>query len=507
MRIDKFFCVAAVGGILAMAGAVFALFWGDILDAIIVKEKVLTPTSRAFKLWRRPQVPIQWSITLFNWTNAEAFLARKAAKPTFSEVGPFRYSETLEKVDARFNTKNSTISYRRRSFFNPDDLLDEVLLTRRVTNLNVVALTAANRGKSEGYGIERGISFALYNLEQKVLVTQQAGELLFDGYREPMIGEMLEVLGATPQYGQDVEDRFGWFRAVNGSKKFHGFFNMNTGKEDASRYGLIRQWNYRDRAAFGRGRCGLYDGFAGELFPTKIRHDQALRMFMMELCRAVSFEFDREEEVHGVLGYRFVANERTMDDVCFEDKEFLPRGVINVTDCKDGAPLFASYPHFYAADERYAAEMEGMHPDGERHQSFVTIEPKTGTVLRSSIRLQINALLQRYSGVALYQDAPRSYVPLLWYSKSFDLPQEEAIKLRSLLDVSQLGYLGGFAVAGLGLVVTLLAIGLRCAVRRTHKKARLNAGGQQRPTSNGDTRGDYEFVQNEQNKDKDRIKL
>ena len=37
MRIDKFFCVAAVGGILAMVGAVFALFWGDILDAIIVK--------------------------------------------------------------------------------------------------------------------------------------------------------------------------------------------------------------------------------------------------------------------------------------------------------------------------------------------------------------------------------------------------------------------------------------------------------------------------------------
>lgn len=39
MRIDKFFCVAAVGGILAMAGAVFALFWGDILDAIIVKVR------------------------------------------------------------------------------------------------------------------------------------------------------------------------------------------------------------------------------------------------------------------------------------------------------------------------------------------------------------------------------------------------------------------------------------------------------------------------------------
>lgn len=109
-----------------------------------------------------------------------------------------------------------------------------------------------------------------------------------------------------------------------------------------------------------------------------------------------------------------------------------------------------------------------------------------------------------FSNFRLYQDAPRSFVPLLWYSKSFDLPLEEAVKLRSLLDVSQLGYLGGFAVAAFGLLVALLAMGLRCAIRSTQKKSR---GEGPRPVANGDTRGEYEFVQNEQNKDKDRIKL
>lgn len=76
------------------------------------------------------------------------------------------------------------------------------------------------------------------------------------------------------------------------------------------------------------------------------------------------------------------------------------------------------------------------------------------------------------------------------------------LKLRGLVDVSQLGYVGGFAVAGLGLVIVLLAMGLRCAVRSTQRKSMAGV-----PLTNGDARGDYEFVQNGQSKDKDRIKL
>ncbi|XP_065076494.1 protein peste-like [Ochlerotatus camptorhynchus] len=500
MRIDRFCCAATVGASLAVVGAIFALFWGDILDAIIVKEKLLTPTSRTFKLWRRPPVPIQWSITLFNWTNAKAYLANEATRPSFTEIGPFLYSENLEKVDARFNTKNATISYRRRSYFTPDELLDDNLLDQSVTNVNVVALAAANRGYSRGNAYERTISFALYSFKQRVVVTKRASELLFDGYPEPFIKKAKEVFQSSSD--GELEDRFSWFRSINGSKKFHGYFNMDSGKEDSSRYGLVHTWNYRDRVNSSRGECGKYDGFTEELFPTKIRKDHRLRLFLMELCRVVSFGFEREEVIHGVMGYRFVGEARSVDDQCSDDKEHLPSGVINITECKLGAPHYASFPHFFLADGYYRGGIDGMNKDEERHQSFFTIEPKTGTVLKSSLRLQINALLQQYSGVALYQDAPQSYLPILWFARSFHLPEEEVLKLKGLLDVSQLGYVGAFAVAGLGLLIVLLAIGLRCAVRSTQRKSMAGAA-----LANGDARGDYEFVQNEQNKDKDRIKL
>lgn len=236
-------------------------------------------------------------------------------------------------------------------------------------------------------------------MNQHVAVTKRASELLFDGYPEPLIKKAKEVLQSSSDDGE-LEDRFSWFRSINGSKKSHGYFNMDSGKEDSSRYGLIRTWNYRDRMNSSHGECGKYDGFTGELLPTKIRKDHRLRLFLVELCRAVSFEFDREEEVHGVMGYRFVGDARSMDDPCSEDRELLPSGVINITQCKQGAPHYVSFPHFFLADGYYRGGIEGMNPDEERHQSFLTIEPKTGTVLKSSLRLQVNALLQQYSGVA-----------------------------------------------------------------------------------------------------------
>lgn len=41
MPCSKVYCVTVVGAIVAVAGAIFALFWGDIFDAVIVKVRDL----------------------------------------------------------------------------------------------------------------------------------------------------------------------------------------------------------------------------------------------------------------------------------------------------------------------------------------------------------------------------------------------------------------------------------------------------------------------------------
>ncbi|XP_053698150.1 protein peste-like [Sabethes cyaneus] len=511
MMFTRFNCVAALGGVLALVGAIFALFWGDILDAIIIKEKSLTPTSKAFKHWKRPPFSLNWEITFFNWTNAEDFLANRTTKPAFSEVGPYVYSETSEKVDVRFNTKNSTISFRKRLYFNPVEARTQARTDELITSVNMVALSAASRASIWGYAAQRAVSFALFTYRQEILVTRTAGELLFEGYSEPMIQRAQEILTFI---GEDIpfEGRFSWFHTINASKKAYGVFNMDSGRDDSSQYGLIRAWNYKSKTDSASGECGKFRGFSGEIFPTKIRKDRPLGIFTPEMCRMVSFEFEREEEIHGVKAYRFVGSERTVDNgslyaenQCNFGGEWMPSGVINITECRLGAPFYMSFPHFYLADSYYREHIDGMKPDKERHQFFFSIEPTTGVVLNGSVRFQVNVLLRQFPSIALYQDAPRSYVPVLWFTRSFEMPKEEVQKLKDLLSISQVGYKASFAVIGAGLLIGLLALGLGCAFRSTKKKPKK--GNVERTAANGDARGDYHAVVQNGNPNKERIKL
>ncbi|XP_055524127.1 protein peste-like [Wyeomyia smithii] len=507
-------CVAVTGGVLALIGAIFALFWGDILDAIIVKEKSLTPTSKAFKQWKRPPFLLNWEITFFNWTNAEDFLTNKTTKPAFAEVGPYAYTETSEKVDVRFNTKNSTISFRKRVYFNPVEALTRARLDEEITSINMVALSAASRASFWGYAAQRAVSFGLFTYRQEISVTRTASELLFEGYPEPMIQRAQEILSFI---GEDIpfEGRFSWFHTINASKKAYGVFNMDSGREDSGQYGLIRAWNYKSKTDTASGECGKFRGFSGDIFPTKIRKDRPLGIFTPEMCRMVSFEFEREEDIYGVKAYRFVGSERTIDNgslyaenQCNFGPEWMPSGVINITECRLGAPFYMSFPHFYLGDPYYREHIDGMQPNKDRHQFFFTIEPTTGLVLNASIRFQINVLLRQFPSIALYQDAPRSYIPVLWFTRNFEMPQEEVQKIKDLLSISQLGYKGSFAVIGAGLLIGLLALVLGCAFKTAKIKKQPGSGAEteDRTVCNGDARGDYHAVQNG-NQNKERIKL
>lgn len=40
-----------------------------------------------------------------------------------------------------------------------------------------------------------------------------------------------------------------------------------------------------------------------------------------------------------------------------------------------GAPVVASFPHFYLAEDKYVAAIGGMSPKREHHQTFLDLNP------------------------------------------------------------------------------------------------------------------------------------
>lgn len=240
-----------------------------------------------------------------------------------------------------------------------------------------------------------------------VTVTKPVRELLFDGYDDPL----LDLLRNAHLPNVNVPfDKFGWFYARNLSAAYDGRINMETGAGPAAdsveQTGNVRTWNGANRTSVYSGRCAEVHGSTGELWHPNVRLQQPVDIFATDVCRTLPLAYAGEVELLGVTGGQWVGDDRALDNgikypetACYctgepsQCPDLMP-GVLNVSDCRFGAPAFVSYPHFYLADESYREAVEGMRPNRTLHEFGLALEPQTGIPLWVNARLQINILLQ-----------------------------------------------------------------------------------------------------------------
>ncbi|PSN44141.1 hypothetical protein C0J52_15658 [Blattella germanica] len=374
-------------------------------------ELQLSPTSKSFAMWRDTPIPITIDFYFFNWTNSEELLEDNF-KPNLTELGPYRFKEVHEKVNLTWNT-NGTITFRqvRRWYFDPEN--SNGTLKDNVTTLNVVSLIP--------------LSSALRMTGQQVWVTKTIGELLFEGYSDPI----LTMAAKMPQLAQtDIPvDKFGWFYMRNGSADFEGVFNMETGTQDISKVGKLSNWNYGNRTRFYEAECGMVNGSAGELFPPGQSRNSPIEMFSSDLCRSISFDYAEDTEVHGISGYKYVLGKKLVDNGtidpgnwCNCGGECIPQGAINVSSCRHGAPAFVSYPHYLDADSFYADKM--------------------------------------------YSDVPTIFFPMMWFEERATMSEELASDLRLLLMIPSMMLYISVGLIVLGCV--LFGIGVLPKVYRSN---------------------------------------
>lgn len=179
------------------------------------------------------------------------------------------------------------------------------------------------------------------------------------------------------------ENPFTFFQR-NATDKLSGVYNVHTGKSDISKLGSIQKFNFLDRNKFYSGRCSRLFGSPGELFAPQQLKD-SIELFAPDMCRSIPYDYEKEETVHGVTGYRFAGGLRALDNgmhfpdnACYSSDDAepsFPSGVMNISACRYGSPVFMSFPHYFAADPFYANEVEGLKPEKEKHESYFTLEP------------------------------------------------------------------------------------------------------------------------------------
>ncbi|CAO1409251.1 unnamed protein product [Diamesa tonsa] len=451
--------LSTIGIVLIAFGASFAIFWPQTFQYLMHKELKLTPEARSYQEWKQPSVPLYMDIYFFNWTNPED-LSNNMTKPIMKELGPYRFREKPEKINITFND-NSTVSYKTMSTFFFDDEGSNGTLDDIITTINVVSVGAAAKARDWPYIKQKTVSMGLTVYEQEIHVTKSARELLFEGYEDNMV--LMAKENPIFDTGEIPFDRIGWFYKRNATAELTGYFNAHTGVDDIRKLGTIQEWNFNKNNKYYDGKCSKLYGSTGEFFPPGQTRNKPIALFTPDMCRSVPFDYEKDVDVHGVTGYRYTGGARAVDNgtlypenKCFCGEDCMPSGVMNISACRYESPVFMSFPHYYAGDPFYLNQVDGLKPIKEKHQPFFTIEPTTGAPLEVTARFQANFLIRNNEDIALFQEAPRVIIPVMWFEQKFAMDKKMADEIKAGLAIPRIGQMMGFVLILLGIILVFL---------------------------------------------------
>ncbi|CAG0900856.1 unnamed protein product, partial [Darwinula stevensoni] len=191
--------------------------------------------------------------------------------------------------------------------------------------------------------------------------------------------------------------------------------------------------------------------------------------------RSVYLTYEQDVELQGTPGLRFIVDPDVLEDpeinlankcFCLSNGTCLKAGVLDLSECRD-IPLVMSMPHFYLGSEEYFNEsvVEGLEPRKEWHQTFVDLEPLTGTILNASKKLQVNFRLRPIEKYPSFANVSEMLFPIFWMNESVTLTQELSDDLYDRIVMPQEAItIGSEAAFGIGLFGILVVVGV-CALQ------------------------------------------
>ncbi|XP_017152136.1 protein croquemort [Drosophila miranda] len=473
--------VFGLGSLFMILGILIVVFWPGLADHLVEDGLKLKPGTDTYDSWLEAPIPIYLSFNMFNWTNPEE-IRNPNVKPNFVEMGPYVFLEKHKKENFTFY-ENATVAYyeRRTWFFDAEK--SNGTLDDMVTAAHAITATVADEMRHQKKIVKKIINFMLNHEGGELYTTKPVGEWIFDGYQD----NLTDFLNLFNTSVIDIPyKRFGWLADRNESLTYDGLFTIHTGTDNIANVGKLTHWNGKAETGFYKMPCGVVNGTTGDLFAPKMNVKDEITIFATDACRFMNLRPEGTLENHGLTATRWVGTEETLDSgenypnqACFCDprlEECPKTGVVECKACRDKAPIYSSFPHFYLADKHYLDAITGMNPDKAKHEFVMAIEPTTGVPVQVHGRIQINMMIEPDDDYDIYRGVPKVLMPMFWFDQYAELSPELASKAKLAINLSSYGIIFGYCLVGFASLFIITGVALTLTkrwVRRADDEAML----------------------------------
>jgi hypothetical protein len=393
-------------------------------DMVRIDANAQKSNSDLFKMWSNgldPNSPIvKSSAYIWQVTNPNQVLL--GSSPILQERGPYVARRVDEKRKIVFGITNGleTISYETRTYWLPlpeGESLDDTILT-----WNPVFLALRDGPLSFAYK-------ANMTDRQRLFVTLKAGDFL-RGFSDPLLTQLHSMIPVVPDMWAGPWTNTSWSPVT----MYVGAPNNDPWNRQTRVPVPISptRWNSQYSLA------NVIQGTDGMMFARPFLDKPIpLTVWSNELGRAIEFVYNTTESVGGINVRRYLLSSKTLVSASILPEnadvyQFGPSGLANLTSVV-GVQVFASKPHFLDGDT--SLFMPGILPNVNKHNSWLDVEPMTGTTLRAQKALQlvyqirpVNATTQIWC--PLVSDR---FVPSYWIS-------ETAVAPDNMLDALKTGF-------------------------------------------------------------------
>lgn len=488
MEQRKLFIVDVVlvilGLVLIVIGGALIPFFEQKIKTTVEKNVKLVNNTDAFNNWKEPEAPIYLTHYFFNVTNPDEVIYNNS-KPRLQEIGPFTYREYRNKTDIDITEGGDKIRYKEHKYY----VFEEDQSTKHnestvICTINIPVLTVATQVRFSNIFLQIGLREFFKFMGEHLFQCHSVKELLW-GYTPEFI-EKLDEFFKRWDIPLQFNFTFGIYSGPTGNGTDDGELEIFTGVKDIKNLGLVDEWKGNSSLPYWHGSCNEINGSDGTLWHPFVEKSETLYIFNIDLCRSLYITYSSASAISSsnIDTYRFttppavMADPRTHEENrCFcspydHNGTFcLGAGVLNVSSCKQDAPIMMSEPHFLEAPE-YQKEVIGLKPDPKKHRTILDVEPTTGIVLNAAKRIQVNLYVTKLYALADTDKFTDGLVfPVLWLDEHATIPDDVAAKFyHQVILPIKVAHGITYGLLGLGGFVVLCALVLLIVICvRRHK--------------------------------------